>query len=94
MGNTPRPPEIKLLNFSVVVLAAQAGCAAVLVIIVALGAGLWLDSQMGRRGLFTILLLVLSVPFSLAIMLRLGLATAKRLSRQRVPRPDLLTEED
>lgn len=94
MGNTPRPPEIKVLNFSVVVVAAQAGCAAVLVIIVALVLGLWLDAQSGQRGLFTLLLIILSVPLSLVLMLRIALVTARRLSRPRLPRPDLLTEED
>ncbi len=94
MGNTPRPPEIKLLNFSVVVIAAQAGCAAVLVILVALVGGLWLDSQAGQRGIFTVILIILSVPVSLTLMLRIALVTARRLSRPREPRPDLLTEED
>lgn len=94
MGNNPRPPEIKLLNYGVVAIAAQAGCAAVLVIIVALLGGLWLDSQTGQRGVFTLILIVLSVPVSLFLMLKIALMTAKRLSRPRLSRPDLLTEED
>jgi hypothetical protein len=59
--------------------AAQAGCVTIIIIVAALLVGLWLDAQAGRRGLFTIGLLVLSVPFTLFLMVRIALGAVNRI---------------
>lgn len=48
--------------------AGQVGCLTIVIIFVALLAGLWLDSQFGTRPLFIVGLLLISVPVTLVTM--------------------------
>jgi F0F1-type ATP synthase assembly protein I len=77
-------------NLALAAVAAQAGCATIIIIILALLIGLWLDAQFGVRGLFTIGVLVLSVPLTLFIMLRIALGAAKRI----IPQPEIYRRKD
>jgi hypothetical protein len=56
----------------------QVGCLVVLIIGLALGAGLLLDKFLGTRAIFTVLLMVGSVPVALYITVRLSLTAVKR----------------
>jgi hypothetical protein len=75
-----KPSRVKNLSYAAV--AGQAGCTTLIIIFIALFIGLWLDSQFGLRGPFTIGLLVLSVPISLFLMLRIALAMISRIQSQ------------
>ena len=70
--------------------AAQAGCLTLAIIVVALLAGLWLDARFEVRGLFTIGLVLLSIPISLFVMLRVTLAAIKRL---KLPPPKIFNNK-
>lgn len=88
-----RPSRIK--NLSYAALAGQAGCASVVLIFIALFAGLWLDNQLGLRGPFTIGLLLLSIPISLFAMVRIALGMLNQIQpppRNRA-RKDTTAEE-
>ena len=74
-------------NLTLATMAGQAGCAALALIFVALFIGLWLDSQFGVRGLFTMGLLLLSIPISLFAMVRIALGTIRKL--QSGPQQDV-----
>ncbi len=87
-----RPPS-RIKNLSLAVIAAQAGCATLLIIFPALFFGLWLDIQAGQRGPFTIGLLILSVPLSLYIMVRIALGAVKRMNFQ-APNPQVPSESE
>lgn len=69
-------------NLALAAVAAQAGCWTLFLIFVALLLGLWLDSQFQVRGLFTIGLLLLSVPISLFAMVRVALRSVKQIQPQ------------
>ncbi len=69
-------------NLGLAALAAQAGCATLVIVFGALLIGLWLDGQAGQRGVFAILLLVLSVPISLIVMLYIALGAIRRIVPQ------------
>lgn len=69
----------RLRNLTIVGITALTGLIAVVVITVALIIGLWIDSQIGRRGPATICLLVASVPISLFLMIRLALGLVRAL---------------
>lgn len=56
----------------------QVGCITVLIIVVALGAGLLLDKFLGTRAIFTVLFMVGSVPFALYVIVRISLSTVAR----------------
>ena len=67
--------EDYMRNMALAVVAGQAGCSTLVVVFAALFAGLYLDSHLGTRPLFTIGLLVASVPISLYAMVRLILSS-------------------
>ncbi len=55
-------------NMALAAVAGQVGCLTLVIIIVTLFGGLWLDSQLGTRPLFTVLLLVGSIPVVIVLM--------------------------
>lgn len=69
----------QVLTPGVLAAAAQAGCAAVVVVLLALFVGLWLDSLVGQRGLCTLGLIVSSVPLSLWLMVRIALRVVQNV---------------
>lgn len=70
-----QPSRAKNLGYAAV--AAQAGCWSIIIVMLALFAGLWLDARFEVRGPFTIGLLLLSVPVSLFIMVRIALGAVR-----------------
>ena len=55
-------------NMALAAVAGQVGCLTLVIIIVSLFGGLWLDTQFGTRPLFTVLLMVASVPVTIVLM--------------------------
>jgi hypothetical protein len=76
------PPRLR--NLSYAALAGQAGCVTLFIVFGALLVGLWLDAQLGQRGPCVFGLLIVSVPVSLALMLRVALGAIARI---QPPRP-------
>lgn len=60
-------------------IGVQAGCVSVLLVIVALVAGLLLDRALGTRYIFTLGLLLLSIPVSLTAMVYTVLRSSRSL---------------
>ena len=58
------------LGMTLAALLGQVGCLTALIILVALIAGLWLDGMLQTKPLFTLLLLLGSVPRSILVMVR------------------------
>ena len=84
----PSPGQQYLKNMALAAAAGQAGCAAVGIILLALFAGLWLDSRLGWRGPFTIGMMVCSAPLSLLVMVKIALGAVGRIVPQpRHPQP-------
>jgi hypothetical protein len=73
MSLTSSPPEKKhtryFFNMTMAAVAGQVGCLTLVIVLVALIGGLWLDSRMGTRPALTIGLMVLSIPVTLVMML-------------------------
>lgn len=66
------------MNLALFGVAAQSGCLTLVIVLVALLGGLWLDAQFQTRPMLTILLVLLSIPVSLITMFFVvRLATAK-----------------
>ena len=68
------------LNLTLAGVAGQVGCLTLVVILVAMFAGLWLDNYLGTKPLFTILLLIGSVPVTLFLMFRVVRAATSRIN--------------
>ena len=90
--NRARPSRPR--NLSIIGIAGLAGLVTVLIVIVALVLGLWLDSLLGMRGPFTIVLVVLSVPVSLMLMVYITLTATRAVQRPQAGESATTTEED
>jgi hypothetical protein len=92
MPDPNHTPSKRFANLALAALAAQSGCLTLVLVIGSLLIGLWLDAQSGQRGPFTIGLLLMSIPISLFLMVRISLGAIKRIqppppskgSRQRI----------
>jgi F0F1-type ATP synthase assembly protein I len=62
-------------------IVGQIGCITVIIIGLAMGAGILLDRFLGTRPIFTILFLVGSVPVTLFVTVRVSLMAANRAQR-------------
>ncbi len=69
-------PEGIVKNLTLASMLSQIGCITVVIVIGALLGGLWLDNLLKTKPLFTILLLVLSMPLSVYSLVRVALSTA------------------
>lgn len=72
MGQIPEPKRNRKqywLNLTLAGLAGQVGCVTLIIVLVAVFLGLWLDARFETRPTFTIVLLLVSIPVSLVAML-------------------------
>jgi predicted lipid-binding transport protein (Tim44 family) len=80
--STDQDQKPRLQNLAYAAVAGQVGCVMVILIFGALFLGLWLDSQFGVRGPFTIILLLLSIPISLFLVIRMALRAVRSIQPQ------------
>lgn len=80
MDNEKRPSRARNLSYTMV--AGQAGCWLTITVFGALFAGMWLDAQFGLKGPFTVGLVIVSVPVSLYIVLRIVLRLVNAIQQQ------------
>jgi F0F1-type ATP synthase assembly protein I len=73
-------------------IGVQAGCVSVILIILALVAGVLLDRALGTKYMFTVGLLLLSIPVSLGAMVYTVLRSARAMQSQ--PAPQATKKED
>lgn len=74
------PKKQSFFNLAIAGLLGQVGCVTLIIILVALLGGLWLDTRLNTRPWFVLVFLIASIPISLAVMfavIRLGLARIK-----------------
>lgn len=69
---TPPQPEKdrrqQFINLTIAGITGQVGCLTLIIVLLAVFGGIWLDTRLGTRPWFTLGLLVLSIPVSLAAM--------------------------
>lgn len=75
----------------------QVGCMVVFLIFIALGVGMLLDKLLGTTALFTILLMVGSVPVTLYVTVRMSLTAMNRaqvkLEEQKTVEPEVNSDD-
>ena len=74
-------------------IVGQIGCITVIIIALALGAGVLLDRFLDTRPIFTILFLVGSVPVTLFVTVRVSLMAAARAQRNAAKKKQETEEE-
>ena len=67
------------VNYAIAGLLAQFGCVTLLFVGAALGICLWLDTQFNIRPVFTLLLVLGSVPITIFLMVRIVLTGMARI---------------
>lgn len=82
------------MNLTLASIAGQVGCLTLVIIFVALFAGLWLDRYFDTRPLFTIVLLIGSVPVTLFLMFRVVKAATGRIKPVQENKKNHTNEED
>jgi MFS-type transporter involved in bile tolerance (Atg22 family) len=80
-------------NLTLAAVAGQVGCLTLLIVIAALFGGLWLDSRFQTRPMFTVGLMVLSVPITLVVMFWVVRTTTSRLQAKTEKDTENLQEE-
>jgi F0F1-type ATP synthase assembly protein I len=69
----------KAYNLALAAVASQVGCLTLVIIIVALIAGLWLDRTFETKPLFTIFFMIVSMPVTLFIMFKVVQGATSRI---------------
>lgn len=83
------------MNLTLASIAGQVGCLTLVIIFVALFTGLWLDQYFASKPLFTIVLLIGSVPVTLFLMFRVVKAATSRIKPvQNSENPKIPTLEE
>jgi F0F1-type ATP synthase assembly protein I len=78
-----------ILRNLLIVLVGQVGCITLVVILLSVRLGLWLDEYFQTRPIYTLVLLFAGIPLSVWLMLLVARRTLKRLTRdQDLPKED------
>ena len=102
MSTSGTPPEDrrarqKTFNLVLAGVVSQVGLVTVVIVLVALFGGLWLDTQFGTRPIITVTLMVLSMPVTLGLMLfivRRATAQLKPVTKINENEESQSTQED
>ncbi len=78
----PSPKRQYAFNLVLAAVVSQVGCLTTLIVLVVLLVGLWVDARLGTRPWGTVALLVLSVPFTLGLMVWIVRRLTARLQHQ------------
>jgi hypothetical protein len=89
MNQTPNesgktPMSIQAMAFTPVLVGGEVGCLTLLIVIIALIAGLGLDKLLNTKPLFTIALLLGSAPFSLGLTFWVATRSIKRMTGNQI----------
>lgn len=65
----PVDSKTKIFNFTLASVVAQVGCLTFVIILGAILGGIWLDNHYQSKPIFTLGLLIISIPVSLGVMI-------------------------
>ncbi len=71
-----------ILTHILIVMIGQVGCLTIVVIVVSLLLGLWLDKLLNTKPVLTLILLFAGIPLSILLMLHVGRKTLARLKER------------
>ncbi len=82
--NSNRSRDV-MRNVALATVAGQAGCSTLILVFLALFGGMYLDAQLNTHPLFTVGLLLLSIPISLFSLFRMVLSAVSRITPPSTP---------
>jgi 4-amino-4-deoxy-L-arabinose transferase-like glycosyltransferase len=84
-GDQPgQKTALSRFNLALAIVAGLVGILTVLIILLAFLGGRWLDNQFGNDGLFTVILMIASVPVTLIVMFWVVKSVTARFARPPV----------
>jgi hypothetical protein len=84
-----KDPTRQVLNsLALAQIVGGAGCVTLALVLVSLAAGLWLDGVFHTRPMFTLLLVLGSVPVTMFLMARIALSGTRQLQGAPKPPPE------
>jgi F0F1-type ATP synthase assembly protein I len=97
MNHEDEPQEVDrkqyTLNLALAAIAGQVGLVTLLIIVIALMGGLALDKAFDTKPVFTIILMIASVPVTVILMFRIVHAATSRIKPSVKQKPSTTTEE-
>jgi F0F1-type ATP synthase assembly protein I len=81
----PEPDRHGILRNLLIVLVGQVGCITLVVILVSVQLGLWLDAHFNTKPLYTLILVFAGIPLSVLLMLLVARKTLARLTNEKPP---------
>ncbi len=76
---------LRSLNWTLAAVTGQVGCLTLIIIFAALFAGRWLDNNFNSNPLFTIVLMIGSVPVTLVMMFWVVRSVTRRFASRETP---------
>ncbi len=77
--NQPITNKQRLVNLTIVGIISQVGCLTLVIILLALFGGMFIDNRMGTKPWFTVGLILASIPVSLGLMIIIVRAALKKI---------------
>ena len=78
MDKNPR----NVINTVLIVMVGQIGCLSLVIVLLSVLGGLWLDNTFGTKPLFTLVLLLAGIPLSVLLMVYVGRKTVAKIKSQ------------
>jgi len=75
----PEPKDRNIINTVLVVMIGQVGCLTLVILLLSVLGGLWLDNRFGTEPILTIVLLLLGIPVSVFLMIVVARRTLVKL---------------
>ena len=73
------PKDRNIINTVLVVMIGQVGCLTLVILLLSVLGGLWLDNRFGTKPILTIVLLLLGIPVSVFLMIVVARRTLVKL---------------
>lgn len=80
-GDKPEMPNQSVFTWTLAVVVGQVGCLTLVIIFAALFLGIWLDNILETKPVFTVGLIVASIPVTLVAMILVVRAATSRLAK-------------
>ena len=90
MAQTDKNPR-NIINTVLIVMVGQVGCLSLVIVLLSVLGGLWLDNTFGTKPLFTLVLLIAGIPLSVLLMVYVGRRTIAKIKSQSEPKDNELS---
>jgi len=92
--NSGKTSNQSVFTWTLALVVGQVGCFTLIIIFAALLLGLWLDNTLDTKPIFTVGLLIASIPVTLVAMIVVVRSATNRIARETQERKQISTHEE